>query len=309
MPRRRVILRRAADQIVAAARGKLEDLEKPPPSTEDELRSRVRLLVDLAYDLRELGIHQLSGMIPAESAAMRILEYLRLFVGQPVDGEELDVVSGISEYPRRIREWRVEHGWPIKTDGTRYILERGEPDGEEADLWKAMNSIRRTDASPRDRMLALFQRFPGRTLTTDQLQYVGENADMRRVRELRTELGWRIATKNTGRPDLKPGEYVLVDPDQMEEHDRHIPDDVIVQVLNRDGTRCRKVGCGWHPRDRVQGDPRQYIEVHHVDWHVAGGSNQPENLVTLCNVHHRELHRERIDQTLFDAWVQRPAAN
>jgi hypothetical protein len=127
MPRRRVRLERSVDEIATSARTKLEELEGPPAGDREQLRLRVRLLMGLAYDVRELALHQLSGMIPASTASLRVLEYLRLFVGLTVEGEELDVVSGISEYPRRIREWRVEHGWPIRTDGTRYVLERGEP--------------------------------------------------------------------------------------------------------------------------------------------------------------------------------------
>jgi hypothetical protein len=127
MPRRRVRLQRSIDEIASSVRNKLEALETPPAADRDQLRRRVSLLMSLAYDVRELALHQLSGMIPASSASVRILDYLRIYVGEFVDGEELDVVSGISEYPRRIREWRVEHGWPIKTDGTRYILESDKP--------------------------------------------------------------------------------------------------------------------------------------------------------------------------------------
>ena len=39
--------------------------------------------------------------------------YLKKHVGQVLDGRELMVVSGISEYARRIRELRVQFGWQI----------------------------------------------------------------------------------------------------------------------------------------------------------------------------------------------------
>ena len=53
-------------------------------------------------------------------------------------------------------------------------------------------------------MLALFQALPiGEPISTAQLRYVTDNKDMRRVRELRTEFGWRIMTKNTGMPQLR----------------------------------------------------------------------------------------------------------
>jgi hypothetical protein len=306
MPRKRVRLERSIDEVITSMRNKLDELERPAALGKQDLRRRVGLLIELSYDLRELALHHLSGTIPAASASLRILEYLRLFAGESVDGEELDIVAGISEYPRRIREWRVEYGWPIKTYGTRYILERAEPDGEGADLWRVMNSVRQSGASARDRMLAIFKAFPGKVITTNQLRYVAGNVDMRRVRELRTELGWRINTRNTGRPELKPGEYVLVDAEQMEEHDRHIPDEVVVSVLARDGMRCQKAGCAWHPKDRVAGDPRQYIEVHHITWHSTGGSNESANLITLCNVHHKEVHREKVGPDAFREWLHLP---
>jgi hypothetical protein len=48
----------------------------------------------------------------------------------------------------------------------------------------------------------------------------------RRVRELRTELGWPVVTKVTGRPDLSVGVYMLEQDRQSQVHDRKIPDPV-----------------------------------------------------------------------------------
>jgi hypothetical protein len=303
MPRKRVRLQRALDEIVASALRRLERLRLDPARDKQELAERVKELVELNRDLRELSLYHTQLLLSKDSASERILDYLRLHVGERVDGEEIDVVSIISEYPRRIREWRVEGGWPIAKKGSHYILERAEPDGEKAEHWKTINSIRRTDAAARDKMLALLRGYPGQIITRAELQYVSKNADMRRVRELRTQLGWRIMTRNTGMPRLKTGEYVLVDPEPMEEHDRNIDEKTVIKVLKRDGNRCRKVGCGWHPNDRTQGDPRQYIELHHIQWHVERGANEEDNLITLCNVHHRDVHRERIGAGAFPAWL------
>ncbi len=51
-------------------------------------------------------------------------------------------------------------------------------------------------------------------------------------------------------------------------------------VLARDEHRCRAKGCG---RTR-------FLELHHVLPRARGGSNRPENLVTLCSACHRLLH-------------------
>jgi hypothetical protein len=279
-------------------------LDVAPPKTAEELRERVCTFVEMSRDTKELALVHVKALLPFESASERILGYLRMFEGKEVEGEELEVVSGISEYARRVREWRVEFGWPIRHVGSRYVLDRDEPDAAKAELWRTLNTIKRSDAGARDKMLALFRALPiGLPVSTLQLRYVAENKDMRRVRELRTEFGWRIMTRKTGMPQLRPDQYVLADPDPMEAHDRHIDTDTVIKVLERDKNRCLK--CGWHPDQRVAGDPRQYIELHHIDWHSEGGANEPENLATLCNVHHRKVHTLKLDPDAFRQWLQK----
>ena len=269
------------------------------------MRARVSELAKLARDTRELALHHVQKVLPAKSAANRILEYLRLNEGREVPGEEIDVVSAISEYPRRIREWRVEFGWRITYNKARdtYTLQGNEPEAEKAELWRTVNKIRRSDAAARDKMLALFLAFPGEVVATAQLRYVTDGKDMRRVRELRTELGYRIMTRHTGRPDLKSGHYVLADVAPVEPHDRHVEPEVIARVLRRDDNRCRK--CGWRFADAQPGDPRQYIEVHHVLWHSEGGEGDDDNLITLCNVDHDVVHRDKLKGDDFWRWLKK----
>jgi hypothetical protein len=52
------------------------------------------------------------------------------------------------------------------------------------------------------------------------------------------------------------------------------------EVLERDGHRCRVPGCG----------STHFLSVHHIEPRSAGGSNAPENLVTLCASCHRAIH-------------------
>ncbi len=52
------------------------------------------------------------------------------------------------------------------------------------------------------------------------------------------------------------------------------------EVLARDRYRCQAPGCG---RTR-------FLEVHHIKPRSQGGSNQPENMVTLCSSCHRLWH-------------------
>ncbi len=53
------------------------------------------------------------------------------------------------------------------------------------------------------------------------------------------------------------------------------------EVLARDGHRCRGRGCGG----------TRFLDVHHVVPRDHGGTNDPENLITLCAPCHRLIHR------------------
>ena len=56
-------------------------------------------------------------------------------------------------------------------------------------------------------------------------------------------------------------------------------------VLYRDGHECRL--CGGKRKDPV-------LEVHHKIRRIDGGSNRPENLITLCSTCHDLLHKGEI---------------
>jgi len=73
-----------------------------------DIRSHARAVAGMLAAIRGLG-RAASGCRSAKAA---ILDYLLASVGTPVSGGELEAVSGISEYARRVRELRAE-GWPI----------------------------------------------------------------------------------------------------------------------------------------------------------------------------------------------------
>jgi len=286
----------------------LSTLPKLQPSKKEQFRDEVRVLAEVMKAVRRFSRSRLANLISAEAARYRILQYLSLFVGQVIDGDELEIVSGIHEYPRRVRELRVQEGYKIATGVTRkglrtdqYVLDDAKPDQAEAERWQTANRIRRNGGSVKARMLALLKAFQGRPVTLEQFRYVGKGADMRRVRELRTEDGWRITTKFTGRPELAPDMYVLEGLDQLPSHDRKISPEVYDSVLARDEYSCKK--CGWRVKDRREGEKRQFIELHHIEHHKNGGANNPENLVTLCNVHHDTAHKLRLQADGFLRWL------
>lgn len=133
-------------------------------------------------------------------------------------------------------------------------------------------------------------------MTGEELRYLANDSKewARRTRELRTEDGWPIATKNSGRPELEVGAYLLEEDRQAEVHDRKIPDPVRVAVLERDHHACRH--CHWSHARKIANDPRTFLELHHIEHHADGGENTLDNLITLCNVCHDEVHRRRISR-------------
>jgi len=291
----------------------LENFEEHLKSS--ALRTQVLELVPATVLLQNLGcslIHEPD----TGSARTRILAYMKKYVGVVLSGEELMVVAGISEYARRIRELRVQFGWKILTGITvknmdpdeiaellgseqpqlkpdQYILISDKEDTHAAHRWNVANDIRKTKGlSVRDKILKYFRGFVGMELSGEELRYVaGDKTEWaRRTRELRTEFGWPIMTRFTGRPDLSVGVYVLEEDRQAPEHDRKIPEPVYRAVLVRDNYTCQD--CGWTHEQWNRSDPR-HLEAHHIQQHAEGGSNTEGNLTTLCNVCHDMRHRKR----------------
>lgn len=280
----------------------------------DDLRQKVLSLVPVFHTLRNLGKSLITKQ-DAASARDRILFYFRKYPFIIINGDELLVVSAIQEYARRVRELRVQFGWSIisgltgkemaeegefpleNVDGMKmkpddYVLLSVEQDKEAAFRWNVANEIRKRKDAVRSKILEYFKRNVGKAVTGEELRYVANNRSewARRVRELRTEYGWHIATKNTGRPDLPVGSYILESLEQSPEHDRCIPDPIRGAVLRRDNYTC--VQCKWNHTLWNPSDPR-YLELHHIKEHVEGGENTEENLITLCNICHDDVHRKK----------------
>lgn len=267
-------------------------------------REKVLLLVRVHASFRKLSKHT-DPVAATVSARERIKLYLLANVGQVIKAVELNVVSGISEYGRRVRELRVEDGYKILTGnssdpdlgfelGTReYLLLEAEPDMTAARRWYIANRIRKEkEGGSGGRLLRYLLANVGQVVTNEELAYVARAKEFgRRVRELRTEQGFPIATIFTGRPDLKMGEYVLESSKRISEpHDRKIPFDVQKEVYARDHNTCKL--CGWTHDRWTREDPR-ILELHHIKEHVEHGPNIARNLVVLCSRCHDDVHARR----------------
>lgn len=302
---RRIQTKLTIDQLTVEIDNRLKEFRQNVSNL--TLREKVLQLVEIQFGVRCLNVRTVmdEGLSPT-AATERLRVYLIRHAGLILDGAELEVVSGISEYARRIRELRVEKGFRIATGASpdkfsgidlkpdQYLLTTDVPDTDSARRWHIANRIRKMTVSVRDRLLQYLKENVTRVVTTEELAYVARNKREfgRRTRELRTEEGYAIATRFSGRPDLGMGEYVLLSVDRIAEpHDRHIPDSVQKEVYARDENRCRNPACRyqWTPAD-----PR-ILELHHVVAHARRGSNTADNLLILCSVCHDDVHAGRLN--------------
>ncbi|MGC9196487.1 MAG: hypothetical protein ACP5IL_13690, partial [Syntrophobacteraceae bacterium] len=175
----------------------------------DDLRRKVLALVSANETLRHLG-SSLIGRQYAKSGRDRILFYFRKYPHTIISGSELMVVSGINDWPRRIRELRVQFGWSIISGLTakeivlaedpalanadlaaikpsQYILLDEEQDRDAAFRWNTANEIRRKRSTPKEKILDYLLKNIGKKVTGEELRYVAKNQTewARRLRELR----------------------------------------------------------------------------------------------------------------------------
>jgi len=270
---------------------------------EFSLREKVLALCEVYENIKDLGVNVLyEHGWDAAAAVERIRLYFVEYAGIVLDGVEIAVVSGISDYPRRIRELRVEAGYQIASGASpdpesgidlnpdQYMLVDAKPDLAAARRWHVANRIRRTGIGSRKQVLQYLMENVGNIVTTEELAYVAKDAKQyaRRVRELRTEHGYSVATRFTGRPDLNVGQYVLQSKERVAEpHDRKIPAPIQRAVYERDSNTCRV--CGWRHERWTADDPR-ILELHHLEHHADRGANVERNLIVICSKCHDEVH-------------------
>ncbi len=137
----------------------------------------------------------------------------------------------------------------------------------------------------RAKLRAHFLANVGRVMDSDELREVagGITEWARRVRELRTEEGYQIHTHND-RSDLKPGQYILIDPTPQPAFERAISKETRAYVLDRNGFTCQMCGA-------VAGEPHPYdpsrktrLHIGHIVDKSQGGTDGPSNLRALCSI-------------------------
>lgn len=311
------------DELVAELVPLLNRFEEQ--SADTRLRERVLALVPVYRSVLALG----PSLFPSElkaNARGRLLHYFREYPLTALAREELAVVGGIGEWARRVRELRVEYGWsivsgitakemasegewglpeidPAKLRKDDYVLTSLIQDKEAAFRWHTAKEIKGRPGAARDKMLAYLRANVGTPVSGEELRYIADISEWaRRVRELRTELGWPVVTKQTGRKDLPGGVYLLEADRQASPHDRKISDDDRLTVLRRDDFRCRR--CGWSQAEYSRALPR-HLELHHIRKHALRGENTPDNLITLCTACHDIWHskEDQFGEAGFMNWL------
>lgn len=137
----------------------------------------------------------------------------------------------------------------------------------------------------RAKLRAYFLAHIGKVLESKELQQIADGASewARRIRELRTEEGFQILTHND-RSDLKPGQYLLLDPKPIPAFERSISKEVRAYVLDRNGFTCQMCGAvagEHHPYDPAR---RTRLHIGHVIDKSVGGSDNASNLRAICSV-------------------------
>lgn len=137
----------------------------------------------------------------------------------------------------------------------------------------------------RARLRACFLAHIGRVLDSDELREASGNASEwgRRVRELRTEEGYQILTHND-RSDLKPGQYLLLNPSPLPAFERGLSKEARAYVLDRNGFTCQMCGAVAgepHPSDKTR---KTRLHIGHIVDKSMGGSDHPSNLRAICSV-------------------------
>lgn len=195
-------------------------------------------LVQVHHLLRDLGSSIGAALAPSDSDSgrARLIAYLRAQVGRIVHTDELMIVAGIGDYPRRIRELRGDHGWPIisglavrdlrllsaSRDALKkvpagiapdeYLLLEDRQDHAAPARWAVIKQMRNSTSAARTLVREYFERFPGHRITAEELRYLVSNKSdwTSAVRDLMA-LGRTIEGADLEGADSPPGIFVFQD--------------------------------------------------------------------------------------------------
>lgn len=199
---------------------------------------QVSELVQVHHLLRDLGASIGAKLAPEDSGSgrARLIAYLRAQMGRIVHTDELMIVGGIGDYPRRIRELRAQSGWPIisglavrdmralpaSPEALRlvpsgmapdeYLLLEDCQDESAAARWTASGQMRDASRTAAEVIREYLERFPGQRITAEELRYlVGNRPDWASGVTNLVASGCRIKGADLAAPDIPAGIFILQD--------------------------------------------------------------------------------------------------
>ncbi|HDO52850.1 MAG TPA: HNH endonuclease [Rhizobiales bacterium] len=105
----------------------------------------------------------------------------------------------------------------------------------------------------------------------------------RRVRELRSEEGYQILTHND-RSELKPGQYLLLDPTPQPAFERTISKEIRAYVLDRNGYTCQMCGAVAGEKHPYSPGRKTRLHIGHIIDKSQGGTDDASNLRAQCSI-------------------------
>jgi hypothetical protein len=111
------------------------------------------------------------------------------------------------------------------------------------------------------------------------------DAHIRLINQLKALLPLTKVVLETGTFDMAKMKNPEITNAQYQQGVQYGFENVKAYVLSRDGYRCqcKKKGCS------------NKLQVHHIRFRSKGGSDTPNNLITLCEKHHKALHAGQFD--------------
>lgn len=214
----------------------LEDL--PSRLAHGSVGDQVGVLVQVHHHLRDLGASIGAALAPEDSGSgrARLIAYLRAQTGRIVHTDELMIVGGIGDYPRRIRELRTDHGWPIISGlavrdlrslkvsrealkaapagvaPDEYLLLEDRQDRQAPERWAVRGKMQATGKQARTLVREYFERFPKQRITAEELRYlVGNKTDWTLGVADLVESGKHIEGADLLSPNTPPGIFIFRD--------------------------------------------------------------------------------------------------
>jgi hypothetical protein len=161
------------------------------------------------------------------------------------------------------------------------------------DISKKMTDRRMYRRNKRNRLRYRKPRFLNRSASTRKGRLAPSvqwkvDAHIRLINQIKTLLPITRVVLETGTFDMAKMKNPEITNKQYQKGVQYGFENVKAYILSRDSYKCQcgKKGCS------------DKLHVHHVKYRSNGGSDTPNNLITLCEKHHKALHAGKFELTI-----------